>query len=168
MEKHFTALQDAKEAIKVADHILTVTHNVVNDPKLLLLVAEKLSVGLQHIVKAVLLYELYHKRIPPFNENTEDFQQMFSVFKVRCMRRYTIDSSYVDLIHNVHELIQHHKQSPVEFSRKDDYVICSEEYKTDVISKKFLKTSIEKSKVFMEDVEKMVTKQDKQSWKEEK
>lgn len=156
MEQHFVALQEAKDAAKIADHMVTVTYNVVNDPKLLVVVAEKLLAALQAAIKSVLLYEVYHRRIPAFKEDKEDFLDMFSMFKVRCSRRYKFDPSYVDMIDKVHEITQHHKASPVEFARKEQYVICSEEYKTDIISKKFLREALEKTKSFIIDVEKMI------------
>ena len=147
------ALEHAKKAIKIADHMLTITHNVVNDPKLLLIVTEKLALSQQHGIKAVLHYELYHKRIPVFKDN---FGEMFALFKVRCTRRLNLDLQYVDIIHSVQELLEHHRKSPVEFARKDNYVICSNEYKTDVISKDLLKKYVEKTKTFIEEIEKML------------
>ncbi|MBI3033276.1 hypothetical protein HYY69_07405 [Candidatus Woesearchaeota archaeon] len=155
MEEHFVALQEAKDAAKIADHMVMVTYNVVNDPKLLVVVAEKLLAAQAAAIKSVLLYEVYQRRIPSFKE---DFLDMFSMFKVRCSRRYQFNPAYVDAIHQVYEITQHHKTSPVEFVRKENYVICSDEYKTDVISKKFLREALEKTKSFIVDVEKMIMK----------
>lgn len=155
MEEHFVALQEAKDAAKIADHMVTITYNVVNDPKLLVVVAEKIFTAMKSAIRSVLLYEVYQKRIPAYKE---DFQEMFSLFKVRCSRRYQFDPKYVETIHTIHNLVQHHQESPVEFSRKENYVICSEEYKTDVISKKFLSEAIASAKMFIMDVEKMMMK----------
>ena len=155
MNEYCVALDQAKNAVKIADHMLKVTYNVVNDPKLLMVIAERLLLAMEQVVKAIVMYEVQCHRIPPFKE---EFDEMFSLFKMRCTGRYNIDSGYVDLLQEIKEVVQHHKQSPVEFSRKEEYVICSENYETDIISKTFLNESVAKIKLFIEDVEKMLIK----------
>ena len=38
MVDYLDKLDNAKKSLQIADHMLNITHNVVNDPKLLLLV----------------------------------------------------------------------------------------------------------------------------------
>ena len=51
-----------------------------------------------------------------------------------------------------------HKNSPVEFSRKDRFIICSSDYRTKSISLKEIKEYLLRSKSFIKDVETIVMK----------
>lgn len=153
MEVYLERLETAKKSLRIADHMLTITHNVVNDPKLFLLVLQKLFNSLHDIVASVLYYERYHKKIPSFNES---FDEMFDIFKVRSLRRYNFNTSYTELIHNVYAILKHHKESPIGFAKKGSYVICSKEYETKVLTKELLAQYVEKTKLFIKDAEHMV------------
>ena len=148
-------LENAKKSLKVADHMLTITHNVVNDPKLLILVLQKIFNTLHNVVGAILYHDLYHRKIPPFSE---DYQTMMGIFKVRCIRRYSLDTSYIQLVQDVFLIYRDHKKSAMEFRRHDKYVICSDTYGLKVVTKENLKKYIEQTKNFIKDAEKMITK----------
>ncbi|MFH1440240.1 MAG: hypothetical protein ABIG89_06730 [Candidatus Woesearchaeota archaeon] len=153
MADYLDRLESAKKSLKIADHMLTITHNVVNDPKLLVLVLQKVFDSIQDLIGAVLYYELYHRRIPVFQES---FQGMFDIFKVRCLRRYSLDAAYVELANEVYTTLKEQKRSPVGFARKDNYVICSSDYKMKILSKESLRNYVEKTKLFIKDVETMI------------
>ena len=155
MVDYLDRLENAKKSLKIADHMLTITHNVVNDPKLLVLVLQKLFISVQNIVGAVLYYELYYRRIPRFQES---FSEMFDIFKVRCTRRYNLSTSYIELVHDIYTTLKQQKDGPVGFARKDKYVICSDKYDLKVLSKELLRSHVEKTKLFIKDVEKMINK----------
>ncbi|MBT4824971.1 hypothetical protein HN695_01840 [Candidatus Woesearchaeota archaeon] len=155
MVHYIERLENAKKSLKVADHMLTITHNVVNDPKLLVLVLQKLENALNNIMAAVLHYELYYHRIPKFEES---FKAMFDIFKVRCIRRYNLDASYIELINETYNTLKQQKEGPVGFARKGKYVICSDNYEMKVLTKESLAKYVQKTKLFIKDVEKMITK----------
>ena len=154
MVDYLDKLDNAKKSLQIADHMLNITHNVVNDPKLLLLVLKKLFRALNNTISAILYYELYYKKIPPFQES---FSEMFNIFKMRAFRRYNLNTSYIELIQDVHSTLKEQKEGPVSFARKGSYVICSSDYKIKVLSKDSLKLYIEKTKVFIRDAESMIT-----------
>lgn len=149
-------LESAKKSFKIADHMLTITHNVVNDPKLLLLVIQRLFNVYESLIASVLEYDLYFHRIPPYHES---FDEMFNIFKVRCTRRYSLSSSYIELINEVHGILNQQKKGPVSFSRKGSYVICSDKYETKVLTPESIKGYVEKTKLFIRDTEHMITKE---------
>jgi len=153
MVDYFEKLDNAKKSLQTADHMLTITHNVVNDPKLLVLVLKNLFYALNNAMSAVLHYELYYKKIPPFQES---FNEVFDLFKVRLFRRYNLNTSYVELIQDVYITLKEQKEGPVSFARKGSYVICSSDYKMKVLSKDSLKNYVEKTKLFIKDVENMI------------
>ena len=148
-------LQNAKQSIKIADHMALVTYRLVQEPKFLLTITERLEKGLYNAMKALLAYELKFKRIPPFQET---FENTLTVFKARTTRRYTLKQDYGKLIENVHNTIKKHKESPVEFSRDKTFVICDEKYNLKVISIESIKSTILLSKDLVLELEAIIKK----------
>ncbi len=144
------ALENAKKNLQTADHMLTITHQFINDPKLLLVITEKVSNALTNTMRSLLYYELYYKKIPPFKD---DFINLFNIFKARSARRYNFDKEYIFLIQDVYEIIKKHKKSPVEFRRQDKFVICTEDFDMKVISAENIGNYIKKAKSFIREVE---------------
>ena len=62
MERYEIALENAKKNIRVADHMLSVTYKLVNDPKMLLAVMERINNALSYSVASILHYERLYKR----------------------------------------------------------------------------------------------------------
>jgi len=146
-------MERAQKELRLADHMLHVTYKVVNDPKLLLSVIERINTALQSTVESIVTYERMYKRIPPFQDS---FDSMFTTFKTRITRRYNVNIEYITLIQEIKDILMQHKKSPVEFRRKDKFVICSENYRMRVISTDNIKGYIEKAKVFIKEAQNMV------------
>lgn len=146
MEKFQQLREEALQSYKSADHMLTVTYPLVGDTKILLNVADNIFLSLTKSMGAVLYYDRLFKYIPAFNDN---FEGKFMMFKNKCMKRYNIDLEYAKLIQDLKEVIVLHKQSPVEFKRKDRYVICTDNYKMIAITVNMLKDYLKKTKEFI-------------------
>jgi hypothetical protein len=136
----------ARHRIKLADHMLTQTYPLVKDPKLLLAVIENTFLALTNAMGSVLYNERVYKRIPPFVDN---FENKFDIFRRKCAERYNIDREYLLMVREIKDIIVSHKTSPVEFARKDSFVICTESYRLKTITVEQLKKYIEKSKEFV-------------------
>jgi hypothetical protein len=145
MEKFQELREIAKKKIQIADHMLTQTFPMIQDPKLLLVVMENIFLGLTNAMGALLHYERTFKKIPPFFDN---FDSKFTMFTTRIVGKYKIDPKYVHLISEVKEIIVQHKKSPIEFVRHDKLVICNEEYKMKSISTLDIRELIKQSKEF--------------------
>ncbi|MBU0758100.1 MAG: hypothetical protein KKF44_08580 [Nanoarchaeota archaeon] len=146
MEKYEESRKNALKNLSIADHMLTMTYPVVQDPKILFVVSENLFLALTNILGALLYFERLYKRIPPFHEN---FESKFNMFKMRCVEKYNIEKEYLSFILEMKEIINENKRSPITFSRKHKYVICSEEYDLKTISEKDIKKNLEKAKLFI-------------------
>lgn len=157
MEKFQVAREKAVRHLKIADHMLTQTYPLIKDPKLLIAVLENTFLSLSNAMASILHYERLFKRIPPFQE---DFDSMFNTFKARCTRRYDINIEYITLIQNIRDLLKQHKKSPVEFARKDKFVITTESYHLRIISIDKMKEYISKAKLFIQEMNNMVSKND--------
>src|SRR3990167_5717520 len=146
MEKFQELRDSAGKKLKIADYILTMTYPLVKDPKLLLSVAENLFLAYSYSISSLLHYERLFKRIPPF---PEDFSSKLGMFADRCVGKYGIDSENIKVIRDLKEIIIAHKKSPVEFSRKDSFVICDGNYTFTTISSSTVKGYVEKAKLFI-------------------
>ena len=154
MEKFQESLLKAKKNIHLADHMIFVTYKLVNDPRLLLSAIKNIFNSLQNTVDSLLYYERVFKRISAYPEN---FGSKFSILKDNC-NRLNLNQSYLYLIKDIHTLLVDHKNSPVEFSRKDRFIICSSNYRTKSISLKEIKEYLSRSKSFINEVETIVMK----------
>lgn len=154
MEKFQELREVAKKKLQLADHILTMTYPIVNDSKLLLAVVENLFLALTNAIGSVLYYERLFKRIPPFQDN---FSSKFNLFREYAEKK-KLNGGYLRMIQNLKDIILKHKKSPVEFARKEQFVICNGNYRTRIISVNELKDYIAKAKSFLRCTEEIIGK----------
>lgn len=155
MEEFQKAVENAKKTIRVADHMLIMTFPMIKDPKLLLAVVENISSSLNSAVSSLVYYERLFKRVPVFQDTSES---KMLIFKNNLVGKHNINKQYVNLITEIREILDAHKKSPVEFSRGDRFVICSENYRMKTISVDTLKKYIAQTKLFITDIERLVSK----------
>ncbi|MBR9700212.1 hypothetical protein GOV09_07180 [Candidatus Woesearchaeota archaeon] len=153
MEKYQELMETAKKRIGVADHIVTQTFPLVKDSKLLLAGLEHVFLALTNSMEAVLHYERTYKRIPPFQDS---FDSRFTMFQTRLMKNYPDGQRYAHLIKEVRDIIIKHRQSPMEFPRKDRFVICNGNYKMKTVSVENMKDYISQTRRFIEHTEGML------------
>ena len=144
------AMQKARRNIHIADHMLTQTYPLVKDPKLLLAVMDNVELALGNGMDALLQFEREAKNIPPYHDS---FDAKFNVLKLRLAAKHKLDADQLTMIYDVRNMIAKHKDSPVEFTRQDKFVICSEEYDLTSISTDQMKQFINKAKTFLNKVE---------------
>jgi len=150
MEKFEEARDKAIKNLKIADHMLTQTYPSVKDPKLLLAVMENLFLSLTNAMGAILHYEVIQKRINQFDEN---FESKYNIFKLKVAPGYKINKDYVKLVGDVKNIVIAHKKSPVEFARKDAFVICDDNYAMRALSANEMKAYVEKTKGFVQEMQ---------------
>ncbi len=158
MEQFQLSRERAREKLRIADHILNSTFPLVKDPRLLVGVMDNIFLALTNAMSSVVYYERLFKRIPNFKD---DFNDKFDMFKERIVRRYNLNIEYVMLIQDIKNLILEHKKSPVEFSRGDSFVICTNGYRCKSISIRDMKKFISKSKQFIQEVNNIVSKNER-------
>ncbi|PIN86441.1 hypothetical protein COV19_04760 [Candidatus Woesearchaeota archaeon CG10_big_fil_rev_8_21_14_0_10_44_13] len=158
MDRVYEARDKAVRNLKIADHMLTQTYPSVKDPKILLSVLENVFLALTNSMAAILYYEYHNKRIPGFDEN---FNSKFDLFKLNVAGRYRINKEYITLISTIKSILVNHKKSPVEFSRKDAFVICSDGYDMKTLTEKEMKAYIEKTKGFLQDMQNITSQNER-------
>ena len=142
-------LREASRTFKIADHMVSVTYPLVKDTKLLLAVLENLNLTLKNSIAALVYYDRHYKRLPPFQDS---FESQFNVFRAKSVERYKIDKSYITLIQNIESLIKDHKASPMEFIRKDKFVIFSDNYNIKTFSLENIREYVSKIKEFKDKI----------------
>lgn len=155
MERFQEAREQARRNLKVADHMAFITYPLVKDNKLLIAILENIFLALTNALGSLLYYERLFKRIPPFHDN---FDSKINMFKERCAERYRLSREYAAMMLEIKNLILEHKRSPVEFSRSEGFVICTENYRFKKISIEQIRSYIEKTKTFLGEVEAITRK----------
>lgn len=150
----------ARKHIKIADRMLTQTYPIVQDPKLLLAILESIYAGMRESVMALLFFERYHRRISTI---AQDFDIQFNTLKLEIAGRYDIPHDVIKFIQDIKLRVAFHKDSPVEFSRKDSFIMCSPKYETKVLTTESIKDALKKAKQFIGIVDTIISKKEERA-----
>ncbi len=131
MEPYQQLAKKAISSFRTADHLTYVTFPLINDTKLILTILENINLALINIMNSALEYERYYKRIMPLPDN---FNSRYTTFEDKLINKYNIVKKEAQLIRQINNIIESHKDSPIEFSRKDKFVICNNTYKMKTIT----------------------------------
>jgi hypothetical protein len=145
--------EEAKKKIRIADHMLFVTYPLIKDPKLLIAVIENIFLTLTNTTGYILYYERKFKNVPSFFDT---FESKYRVFSEKIVEKYKIDKNYLEFLKKIRNILIAHRRSPMEFSRKDKFVICSSDYKLEVLGVNEIKDYLEKAKSFFSLIDKII------------
>ncbi len=154
MEKFLSSLEIAAKTIKTADHMAYITFPLLKDKRLLIKILSEIYLAMLNIVNAVLQYEYYYKRIILY----KDARMNFNTFVERCSSRYSISQEDVKRILDIFTIIEKHKQSPMEFVRREKLVIMSDDMQTESISIERLKEYLILSKELLRKVSEVINR----------
>lgn len=160
MEKFQLLREEASKNYRMADHMLSVTYPLIQDTKLLLGVTENIFLALVQAMSSLLYYERLFKLVPHFND---DFESKFHTLHQKRIH-YNISQEYFNLMIELKEIILLHKTSPVEFRKKDRFIICTNNYKVKAITAYQLKNYLKKTREFL-DLTNAVTSRNKNIFK---
>ena len=138
MERFLENIQEAQKILQAADHMVYVTFPLIKDKRLLIKVITETKNAITNCINAILQYEYLYKRIDLYKDPKTNFR----LFIKKCSPRYNINSKETDLILELFEIVEKHKQSTAEFARDDKIIILSENLKTETIT-------LEKTKEFL-------------------
>ncbi len=154
MELYEVHLKKAISFFKTADHLVYVTMPVVNDNKLFITVLDNIHMALEGGMNAVLEYERLYKRIMPLADN---FESRFEVFK-RMIGKHGFINDEAIIIRELKRFIEDRKEAPVEITRSDKFVICSDNYRMKTISIEEIKKYLSITKSFLLKINRIVKK----------
>jgi len=129
IEKHLETLQKAIKTLQIADHMAYVTYPVVKDKRLFLKILENISQTLLYSMNSILQHDYLWKKVTLY----KDPKSNFSVFKEKCAPRFNITKEEISQMLEILALVEKHKKSPLEFTRRDKVVIMSDNLRTTTI-----------------------------------
>jgi len=146
MEEYELLMKKALTDFKTADHMIYVTYPLVNDPRIIVNIIDKLFNALINTITAILSYEYLYKRI---SRVPESLNEKLDLFKRIIDRRYNFDKGILGLIDDLIKLREFRNKSPMEFVRRENLIICSSGYNTRSINHRKIKEYVNQSKSFM-------------------
>lgn len=155
MEQFEKDLNEAKKKIYVADHMLSNAFSLLKDPKILLAILDNVHECFSKSLSAFLYHERLFKRIPAYAKNPES---ELTMFKLKVYKKYGFDDELITTFDKIRDLLIAHNASPVEFSRKDSYVIASNKYDLKTITPEETKKFILDGKKFLNSIEEKIKK----------
>ena len=121
-------LIEAWEHYKQAKHLLFVTYPMTNDPKLLLGVVESIH------------------------------NSMKSALEVQRSNLKKQTPAALEVFQDVQEIVNSHKSSPIEFKRKDKFIICTKDYLLKEISFAKMKSYLDHNYALLHEVVSLVNR----------
>ncbi|VVB77745.1 Uncharacterised protein [uncultured archaeon] len=144
MQKFQDNLNNAIRHLQIADHMTYVTYPLVNDRRLLLKIFEEIYDSIINLVTSIIDYETLSKDLNIAKNEQEKIKRFFEIYSVNYLT--------TEQIMKIKEIIQvneKHKQSAVEFVRKDKIVIMLDDLKTYSIDIKAIKNYLLIAKEFL-------------------
>ncbi len=121
MEKFLENIVAAEKKIQVADHMIYVTFPLIKDKRLLLKILQEIKNAVMNCISSILQYEYLYKRITLYKNPKSNFK----IFIEKCAPRYQITKEEINLILELFDFIEKHKESPFEFIKDDKVIILS-------------------------------------------
>ena len=129
-EKFQENLKEAIRALQIADHMTYVTFPLVKEQRLILKIFDEIYKSIIGCINAILNYEYLYKRIKLYRDNKDNMQTFINT----CAKNYTLNNEQIKKIKEILELNKKHKQSAMEFVKKDKIVILSDSLKTQILN----------------------------------
>lgn len=127
-------IQEAIKHLQIADHMTYVTLPIVNENRLLLKILEEIYRSITNSIKTILNYEYLYRQIKIYKESKKNLE----IF-VRIAKRYNISNEEIKRIKEVLELYKKHKESPIEFVKRDRFIIMSNNLQTKILDINLIK-----------------------------
>lgn len=145
MEKFQENLKQAIRSLQIADHMTYVTFPLVNEQRLLLKIFDEIYKTIINCINAILNYEYLYKRIQLYINNRENIR----TFANKCAKTYNLSNEQIKRILEILELNKKHKQSAMEFVKKNRVVILSDNLKTQTLDIQKIKEYLLLAKQFL-------------------
>lgn len=136
---------ESNKHYRLADHITNVTYPLIKDSRLMLSMLDNIDKCVKYALDGFLYCEKMHDRISVF---PEDLPTKLNVFSKTAAIRYNVNGFQI-LIREINEIVNKHKESPVEFIKDKRLYIYNKEYKARTLDIKDIKLYLLKVKPFI-------------------
>lgn len=148
MNHWLEANKRAKTFLGIAERLATVTYPLAKEPRVLFSVVENLFISVISAMDSIIYFDIQLGHIKKFPKT---FETILSIFTKICLKQHKFTRSHIEIICDLRDIVQAHKESPIEFTRKDRFVICSDSYAMKIIGIAEITDFLAKAKVFIED-----------------
>jgi hypothetical protein len=152
MEKHLESLSNAIKKLRIADHIVYTTYPLIKDKRLLLKALDSIYESIIYTINSILQYDYLNKKIILSTNPKENFD----TFLNKSAKTYNISNQEIKELVEFIKIIESHKKSSMEFTRREKIIILSENLKTNQLDlekmRKYLnlgKRMLEKTKIIV-------------------
>ncbi|UZE93857.1 MAG: hypothetical protein IB618_03790 [Candidatus Pacearchaeota archaeon] len=145
-------LDKTEHSLRTVDHMIYITYPLIKENLLLKKVIEQLYNIANNIIEATLQYEYMYKRIRSYQE------RKFDIFRERCASRFNISTEEIEILKELFGIMEKHKESSFEFTRKDRLVIMSNNLRTESIGLEQLKKYLNMLKVILKKIKAIINK----------
>ncbi len=156
-EDYQQSLEKAQFQYDAAFHLLTVTHPLVKDPKLLLGILNNILASMEHAMDSLLQYEKQLQLVPNYGST---FLEKLNTFRLKSSRRNNILPEHTQTLTTIKEILNLHKVSPMEFKRHDRLVICSKDYHLQQLSAADIREYLDYNKAFLDKISVIINRKE--------
>lgn len=135
------AQERAWRKLSIAEHILTQTYPLVHDPKLLLAVLQNIFESVAANTEAALHAAYERKEVETIPERFEHRLHLVA-------QRFRLAPELLRFVRELEETMHEHKKSPVEFARKNSFVICDDDYRLHTVKPEQLRSYIQHARTW--------------------
>lgn len=136
--------QEAKRLLRIADHMTFVTYPVLREKRLMIKIIEQIDSAMKKTISSILSHEYIQKNVKKYDDPKQNYDEFLA-----CSPAYNITDSQLKTIKQLSNIVELHKKSPMEFIRKDSFVIMSDSMHMEQIT-------IERIKIFLKIAQEIV------------
>ena len=144
-------LEESKSNLKNAENLISINYKIIKENKILLKALQEIGKAIKLLIE--IIEENKQKESPSSQINKDSIEILYNENK-NC----GLSEKQLIEIKNLFEVIKLHKQSPMEFSRKEKWVIMSEEFQTNIINLEMIEKNIATTKDMLKSIEERISK----------
>jgi len=146
MENHFKNLQKAEENVKKVERLIVLAQ-VSRNKNLMLITLEELEKAIKNCISSILHYDHKLKRVKLYKDSKLNFRE----FEIKSSKNFSISLEEIKIIKDIINTSKDHKESPMEFMKKEEIIIISD-------GQRITKISMEKLTNFLKTVKNLLEK----------
>ncbi|MFP4119112.1 MAG: hypothetical protein ACLFTH_03595 [Candidatus Woesearchaeota archaeon] len=128
-------MKEARRSLDAAEHMRSVSYPLAEDPKIFLGVVSKLHEAHKSILKLVLLSNKDCSSVKECEQlPIRDFKKAFDLIQNDTTSAQVLSDKELSALAETYDLVLKHRDSPVEFPRKEQFVMCDDDYGTKQLS----------------------------------
>jgi hypothetical protein len=153
MENYFSSLNEAENIMHSLERLMYLTYPILQEKTIALKSLRDLKKAIVLTIRNVLQREAQLKTLKLSNDPNKNLHKFFTV-----ITKYEISPEERDVIIDILKLNKEYKKSVMEFKRKQDIVIMSNELEYHIINEKKLKQLIKTTKIILTKVAQKIRK----------